>query len=276
MNRSTTSTSKIVFITGASHGIGRAVAQQMHEKGYTVYGTGRTWDHPGGYLFHQLQMDLQDEDSIRRAVESTIEESGRIDILINNAGVTHFGTVEECPLDSVREMFEVNYIGTLSVIQKTLPHMRKQKSGLIVNISTLAGKIGIPFQSQYAVSKWALEGLSESLKHELESQNIRVIVIEPGDVKTTIWSKRNNFDVEHSAYKRGLEMFLATKEVDMGHDSMSPEAMAVKMVRVIESGRKKFRYPLGTNAKLFMTGKDLFPNNLFFWFVRQKYKTWKF
>ena len=182
---------RVALVTGASSGIGRACAQQLASAGLTVYGTSR---HPkrrrGGGDLPMLALDVCRDDSVRTCVDRVISETGRIDVLVNNAGVGLEGAVEETSLDEIRAVLETNFFGAVRMMRAVLPIMRKRRSGRIINIGSAAGFLPMPYSAAYSASKHALRGFSESLDHEVRKLGIRVSVIEPGFVRTDI--------VEHS------------------------------------------------------------------------------
>jgi len=182
---------RVALVTGASSGIGRACVQQLASAGLTVYGTSR---HPkrrrGGGDLPMLALDVCYDDSVRTCVDRVISETGRIDVLVNNAGVGLEGAVEETSLDEIRAVLETNFFGAVRMMRAVLPIMRKRRSGRIINIGSAAGFLPMPYSAAYSASKHALRGFSESLDHEVRKLGIRVSVIEPGFVRTDI--------VEHS------------------------------------------------------------------------------
>ena len=182
---------RVALVTGASSGIGRACAQQLASAGLTVYGTSRhpVRDHRRGAL-PMLALDVRHDNSVRACVDRVMAETGRIDVLVNNAGVGMEGAVEETSLAEIRAVLETNFFGAVRMMRAVLPIMRKRRSGRIINIGSAAGFLPMPYSAAYCASKHALRGFSESLDHEVRRLGIRVSVIEPGFVRTDI--------VEHS------------------------------------------------------------------------------
>ena len=176
---------KVVLITGCSSGIGRCLAERLTQLGYIVVATARKVetlkDLPTAL---KLPLDVTEPNSINQAVVSTLEQLGRIDVLINNAGYTMQGAVEEVSDEQTRQVFDVNVFGVLRMIRAVVPHMRKQQSGRIINISSIAGKLATPANGTYSATKFALEALSDALRLEVEPFGIQVVVIEPGAIKT--------------------------------------------------------------------------------------------
>jgi NAD(P)-dependent dehydrogenase (short-subunit alcohol dehydrogenase family) len=180
---------KVVLITGASSGIGAACAQLLAQRGFNVYGSSRDPDfRPAN--FRPLQMDVCDDQSVERAVARVIAEAGSIDAVVNNAGCGLAGAVEDTTTPEAMHQMDVNFMGAFRVTRAVLPGMRQRRSGVIVNVSSLGGLFGLPFQSFYSASKFALEGFTESLRHEVGGYGIRVVLVEPGDVKTGFTASR--------------------------------------------------------------------------------------
>src|SRR6201996_2684498 len=182
-----TGTKQVVLVTGASSGIGKDFALQLLREGYMVYGAARRVDRMGDIAAAggvALAMDVTDDAAMTAAVDRMIREQGRIDVLVNNAGYGQMGALEDVPMDVARRQLEVNLIGVARVTQLVLPHMRAQKSGRIVNISTIGGKFAGPLGGWYYASKHALEGYSDTLRMEVRQFGIDVVVIEPGGIET--------------------------------------------------------------------------------------------
>lgn len=178
---------KIAIITGASSGMGKSTAFQMHQKGYKVYGMARRTDKMNDLLANGMQvvsLDLTNDESIVKAINTVLEKEGRIDVLINNAGYGSYGSVEEVPIEEAKRQFEVNIFGLARITQLVIPAMRKQKSGRIVNISSMGGKIYTPFGAWYHATKFALESWSDCLRLELKQFGIDVVIVEPGGIQT--------------------------------------------------------------------------------------------
>lgn len=178
---------KVILVTGVSSGIGHATAQMFSKKGYEVFGTVRNLEKANSISGVKLvEMDVRDEESIQRAIKSIIAQAGRIDVLVNNAGVTLLGATEESSVAEGKTLFDTNVWGVLRTIQAVLPFMREQKSGRIVNISSVLGFLPAPYMGLYAASKHAVEGLSETLDHEVREFGIRVTLVEPSFTKTNL------------------------------------------------------------------------------------------
>lgn len=177
-----------MLVTGASSGIGLACAEYLADRGWRVYGASRSA--PAHSSFEPVVMDVRNEDSVNNAVTAIIAREGRIDAVINNAGIALAGAVEDTSIDEAREQFEVNFFGVFRVCRAVLPAMRGRGAGYIVNIGSIAGLVAVPYQGLYSASKFALEGLAESLRLEVREFGIRVVLIEPGDHRTALTTNR--------------------------------------------------------------------------------------
>lgn len=248
---------KVVLITGASSGIGKATALKLLQEGFIVYGAARSVDkmqdivEAGGY---SLEMDITNESQIVAGVKKVVDEQGRIDVLFNNAGYGQYGTVEETPLEKARYQFEVNLFGLARITQEVLPHMRAQKSGTIINTSSIGGKIYTPLGAWYHATKHALEGWSDSLRLELQQFNIDVVIIEPGIIGTNFSNVlEDNLpeEIRTGPYKdlvTALEESFAESYKEP--DAFSPpEVIADVVLKAIQAKKPKTRYPAGKIAK---------------------------
>ena len=264
---------KVFLISGASRGIGRALADEIAGRGHTVYGSSRSWpESTAAPAFHPITMDVRDDASVKAAFQKVLEAEQRIDVLVNNAGISHSGSIEETPLETARRLLETNYLGIVRTVQAVLPLMRKQGFGTIVNIGSAGGKIAIPFQSHYSASKFAVEGFTEGLWQELHGSGIRVLLIEPGDVKTEIWQRSQHVLDEDSPYLDALVRFHAVKKRDMGEAADSPEGVAASIADIIESDTRVLRHPVAGRAALFLFARKLLPDSIFLWAVRKSYR----
>jgi NAD(P)-dependent dehydrogenase (short-subunit alcohol dehydrogenase family) len=250
--------SKVALVTGASSGIGEAAALKLQSLGYTVYGAARRVDRMAGLAergVHVLAMDVTDERSMTEGVERIIAESGRIDVLVNNAGYGSYGSVEEVPLAEARAQFEVNVFGAAALAQLVLPHMRGQRSGTIINISSMGGKIYAPLGGWYHSTKFALEGLSDCLRVETKPFGIDVVVIEPGAIRTE-WgaiAAANLRKISGEGPYAGQANAVATQfERSSQPDSRfvsPPSVIADTIARAVSARRPRTRYAVGAGAK---------------------------
>lgn len=240
---------KIVLITGVSSGIGEATAKVLAEAGYRVFGGARTPENvrptPGVEL---LELDVRDDEQVRRAVELVLEKAGRIDIVVNNAGVSLVGPIEATSDAEAQALFDTNLFGALRVMRAALPAMRSQKSGLIVNISSVLGFLPAPFMGLYASSKHALEGLSESLDHEVRGFGVRVTLVEPNFTSTRLDTSAAQTQAHIPAYAETLTQTIAAlqKQVAAG---AAPSSIAARVLSAI-TGRHRMRQPADRSAKM--------------------------
>lgn len=243
-------TSKVVLITGASAGFGDACAAHLAGLGHRVYGTSRRAEFPGADTSEafpcMIPMDVCDEASVARAVEFVTKVEGRIDIVVNNAGVGLAGSVEDTSVEEAKALFETNFFGALRVCRAVLPGLRAQRSGLIVNISSLGGLVTIPFQGFYSASKYALESMTDALRMELASFGVRVVLIEPGDFKTGFTDSRvfSAAADASSAYHERCQRAVAVMEHDE-QNGADPRQLAELLARIIADPSPRPRYPIG-------------------------------
>ena len=253
---------KIILITGISSGFGKQTAQRLAEQGHSVYGTVRK-ECETSNLVNVLKMDLTDNESINKAVKTVLEKEGRIDVLINNAGMHTGGPIETTPSENIRLQMDTNFIGMVHLTNSVLPIMRKQGGGLIINISSLGGLIGLPFQAFYSASKFAIEGFSEALRMEVRGFNIKVVVVNPGDFHTNNSTNRRNFLAPAGPYQNQFEKALAIIEKDES-GGWEPEILARKIVKIVESRNPGQRYIIAPfEQKLALILKRILPGKLF-------------
>src|SRR5215216_738856 len=199
-------TEQVALVTGASSGIGEAVARALVGAGFTVYGTSRkatTGEKREEVVF--LPLDVTDDESAAGAVREVLDRSGRIDVLVNNAGVGVAGAAEESSVEQARALFETNLFGAMRMTRAVLPHMRQQGSGRIINVSSVLGFLPAPFMALYAATKHAIEGYSESLDHEVRDHGVRVLLVEPGYTRTS-------FDANAVAADEPLALYARRRE----------------------------------------------------------------
>jgi len=237
--------SKVVLITGASSGIGKSIANYLYNKGFVVYGTSRNPDKVKDVQFNMVALDVLNTDTITNAVNTVISKEGKLDVLINNAGKGITGPIEDTPTNEMKENFDTNFFGPIEVMKAVLPQMRKQKSGIIINVTSIAGYMGLPFRGIYSASKGALELVTEAVNMEVKEFGVKVINVAPGDFSTNIASGRYHTPVfEDSAYKEKYAENLALMDnhVDSG---MDPKVMAEAIFRIINSKNSKIHYKIG-------------------------------
>jgi len=211
--------SPVVVITGVSSGIGRAAAERFKSLGYQVFGTVRTIPHAQPIAGVDLvAMDVRDEDSVNRAIQAVIRRAGRIDVLVNNAGVSVVGAVEETSIHEAVAVFDTNVLGIMRTIKAVLPHMRAKRAGKVINISSVLGFLPAPYMGVYSASKHAVEGLSESLDHEVRQFGIRVMVVEPSFTRTQLGGNSPLTDAAIADYatERDLVWKAVNKSIENG------------------------------------------------------------
>jgi short-subunit dehydrogenase len=249
-----------VLVTGASSGIGQAIAQLLTERGFTVYGTSRK---PTGKL---IPLDVRSDDSVRACVDRV----GKIDVLINNAGYSLMGSAEETSLDEAKAQLETNFFGVVRMVKAVLPAMRNAGAGKIITIGSLAGITAIPFGAFYTASKFALEGYTEALWHELRPFGIHVTLIEPGFIATPIGESTQVAAAPLAAYD-GVRQRATAALGQHVKDGISPDAVAKRVLRVIQSRSPSLRYPVGTDAVWLPRLKSVLPWPLFAVGVRRTF-----
>ena len=237
--------SKVILVTGASSGIGKAISNYLHQKEYIVYGTSRSPEKVDNVPFKIIALDVLDVMSIKNAITTIIAKEGRLDVVINNAGKGITGAIEDTPTDEMKNNFDTNFFGPIEVMKAVLPQMRKQKFGKIINITSIAGYMGLPFRGIYSASKGALELVTEATNMEVKSFGISIINVAPGDFSTNIASGRYHTPVfENSAYKEKYAENLALMDahVDVG---MNPMVMAKGIYNIINTKNPKIHYKIG-------------------------------
>jgi NAD(P)-dependent dehydrogenase (short-subunit alcohol dehydrogenase family) len=265
--------SKVVLITGGSSGIGKSIGEFLHQKGFVVYGTSRNPEKITNSIFPLVALDVRDKQSIVNCVAEVIQKSGRLDIVINNAGVGITGPIEEIPTEEIRNNFETNLFGPIEVMKAVLPQMREQKSGLIINITSIAGYMGLPYRGIYSASKGALELITEALRMEVKSFGIQITNVAPGDFATNIASGRYHAPVlKGSAYEVPYGNTL--KEMDSHVDSGSnPNEMAEAIFNIIQTDKPKVHYKVGAFIQKFsIVLKRILPDTVYEKMLMNHYK----
>lgn len=244
------SNSKIVVITGVSSGIGRAAAIKFAHQGCRVFGTVRNFAKaepiPGVEL---VEMDIRDEASVQQGIQNIIAQAKRIDVLVNNAGVTLLGATEETSMAEAQSLFDTNLFGILRTTQAVLPHMRAQGSGRIVNISSVLGFLPAPYMGLYSASKHAVEGLSESLDHELRKLGIRVALVEPSFTKTNLDINAPETEARITAYEQERRVVSQAIQQNV-RKAPEPDAVAAAIVEAALGKWKMRRTPKGEASLL--------------------------
>ncbi len=263
---------KTVLITGASRGIGLCAATELKARGYRVFATVRKAEDLvllQTLGFEVERLDLADTFSMDQAVKNILEKTeGHLDALINNAGYLVMGAVEDLPLEMIKEQFETNFFGTIYLTKKIIPIMRKQKEGRIIFISSINGFIGVPYAGAYCASKFALEGIVESLAMELYGSHLHVSLIQPGFIATELRKSVSTIpNREKSLHQSKYDSFLAStksslKEREKLPFIQLPTAVVKKIIHALETKRPKFRYRVTLFAHLMRAFKCILPNRM--------------
>ncbi len=265
--------SKVVLITGGSSGIGKSIGEFLSEKGFTVFGTSRNPENYTDSKFELVQLDVSKLETIHHAVQTVIQKTGRLDVLINNAGAGITGPVEEIPMEEIKRNFETNFFGPINVIKSVLPQMRKQHSGLIINITSIAGYMGLPYRGIYSTSKGALELLTEAMRMEVKDFNIQMTNVAPGDFATNIAAGRYHAPVlDESPYKMpyGNTLKLMDEHVDAGKD---PLLMAKAIHQIITTDKPKVHYKIGEFMQKFsIVLKRILPDKVYEKMLQNHYR----
>ncbi len=255
---------KVILITGISTGIGRCCTDHLLEKGHRVFGTSRqvsgpSYRHQGKLTI--VPMDVTDEQSVAETVNLVVREAGRIDVLINNAGFCTLGSVEDTTIAEAQAQFDVNFFGVFRTCRTVLPIMRSQKSGYIINISSLAGLVATPFQPIYCASKFAVEGMSEALRIEVAPFGIKVVLVEPGDFNTNIMNNaRITTSFGNPAYRENFQRALQSTRKNV-KESPRPQAIAELVEKIINDPSPALRYRIGP-ASFLVALKPFLPQSL--------------
>jgi short-subunit dehydrogenase len=264
---------KVVLITGGSSGIGKAVGEFLTKKGFIVYGTSRNAEKINEHPFKLVSLDVNDTETISTAVNEVISKEGQLDILINNAGMGITGPIEETPTEEMRNVFNTNFFGAIDVMKAVLPQMREQKKGLIINVTSIAGYMGLPFRGIYSATKGALEIATEAIRMEVKSFGIKVTNIAPGDFATNIASGRYHTPVfENSPYKETYQsnLDLMDAHVDSGSD---PIEMAKEIYKIINTSNPKVHYRVGDFMQKFsIVLKKILPDTIYEKLLMNHYK----
>lgn len=280
-----TMNTKIAIITGASSGFGLLTTLELAKKDYFVIATMRNLEKQVDLISQATklhlqqnikvqQLDVTDQGSIHN-FQLFLKEINRVDLLINNAGYATGGFVEEIPVEEYRKQFETNLFGAISITQLALPYMREQKSGKIINISSISGQVGFPGLSPYVSSKYALEGWSESLRLEVQPFGIDVALIEPGSYNTNIWEVGKQLATNQSDSSSPYNEYMdkIQKHINSGSDTFgNPIDVANKIVEIAEARRTTLRYPIGKGVKFMIFAKKILPWRLWEFLVLKSFR----
>jgi NAD(P)-dependent dehydrogenase (short-subunit alcohol dehydrogenase family) len=265
--------SKVVLITGGSSGIGKAVGAFLFHQGFTVYGTSRNPEKITNSAFPLIALDVRNIQSINQAIAQVISISGRIDVVINNAGVGITGPIEETPISEIKNNFDINFFGPIEIMKAVLPQMRVQNSGLIINITSIAGYMGLPYRGVYSASKGALELVTEALRMEVKSFGIQITNVAPGDFATNIASSRFHCPlIKGSAYEipYGSTLRMMDQQVDSGSN---PDEIGQLIYQIIQNPNPKVHYKVGSFLQKFsIVLKRILPDKVYEKILMNHYK----
>ncbi|WP_087071248.1 SDR family oxidoreductase [Paenibacillus bovis] len=275
---------RVALITGSSSGFGLLIALNLAQQGFVVIATMRDLARRTALeeqaarqgvadRIQYLQLDVNEEHSITAAVQTIFRQHGQIDVLINNAGYAAGGFVEHVPMHAWRDQLETNVFGLIAVTRAVLPIMRKQRNGLIINMSSISGLAAFPGYAPYATSKFAIEGFSESLRHEMAPFGIKVVLVEPGSYRTDIWSKGlgSIHTKPDSPYQPQLDAVLRYSRHSAEH-APDPRQVADLIGRIVHQRRPRLRYPVGQGSGLLVLARKLLPWSWLEWIIRRATK----
>ena len=256
---------KVILVTGASSGIGLACANELYAAGHTVYGSSRDLKRMESVSFKPIELDVTNETSVNSAYDKIISAEGKLDVLINNAGNSIVGPAYTTPVEMARQQFNVNFFGLIRMSGAVLPAMIAENTGLIINISSLAGLFGLPYQSMYCASKHAVEGYSQSLRMELRKTNVKIVVINPGDYKTEITASREKFPLVIKNEKLLTDYNAMMSIVERDENSApDPEILGKEVVKIVASSNPSHRYLSGQfSQRITPKLKSILPGSFF-------------
>ncbi len=265
---------KVVLITGGSSGIGKSIGLYLQSKGHKVYGTTRNLSkHSDFESFVLLELEVTDPTSIQSAVRQVLDREARIDVLVNNAGVGITGPIEETPHKEIVKAFDVNFNGPIHLTKAVLPQMRLQKSGLIINITSVAGAMGLPYRGIYSATKGAMEMVSEALRMEVKDFGIQITTVAPGDFATNIAGGRYHAPIEDKSPYRmayGKTLNMVNEDVATAGD---PILVAKKILEIINTAKPKVHYTVGDSLQKFSIFlKKILPDKIYEKLVLNHYK----
>lgn len=256
---------KVILVTGASSGLGLACANALQSNGHIVYGSARNLSRLQSVSFKPIELDVTDDTSVSNAIAKIVKAEGKLDVLVNNAGNGVAGPAYTMLVESAKKQFEVNFFGVVRMCSAALPGMIENKQGLIINISSLAGLFGLPYQSMYSASKYAIEGYSQSLRMELRNTGVKVVVINPGDFKTGFTQSREkiSFTITNSKLESEYNVAVASIEKDESI-GQSPDSLAKKLCKIVDASNPSHRYLVGAFGQTIApTLKRILPGSLF-------------
>ena len=259
---------------GASKGIGLAIVQTLQHAGHTVFGTSRKPQNQAEYPFPLLTLDVNNGASVTTAVAQVLEAADHIDVLINNAGYDLYGAAEETTMAEMTAQMDTNLFGAVRMIQAVLPHMRERRRGKIINIGSIGGFVGLPYNGAYAASKFAVEGYSESLRLEVQPFDVYVTIVEPGAVATdTLDTSIVSVQNGHPAYQSARNSMIQQMRTMGSQSPITPQTVAKTVAHIVNLERPKLRYPVGNQAHSVPWLKQLLPQRWFEQFMQRQFVT---
>ncbi|MCF4101215.1 SDR family oxidoreductase [Gillisia sp. M10.2A] len=264
---------QVVLITGGSSGIGKSIGEFLLQRNFKVYGTSRNPQNNSTNSFPLVALDVTKKETIVSAIQEIVKKEGKIDILINNAGVGITGPIEETPDEEIKKAFDTNYFGPLNVTKAVLPTMRKQGGGLIINVTSIAGYMGLPYRGIYSATKGALELTTEAFRMELKDFNIKMTNVAPGDFATNIAAGRYHAPVlEDSPYKRAYKNTLDLMNVHVS-GGKDPQEMAKAIYKIIQTKEPRGHYKVGEPLQKFSIAlKRILPDKVYEKMLLKHYK----
>jgi NAD(P)-dependent dehydrogenase (short-subunit alcohol dehydrogenase family) len=271
-------TGRVALVTGGSSGIGRSTAFRLHRAGFTVYAVARRTDQMAGLEkdgIRTFHMDVTDDASMTSGIERILAETGRIDVLVNNAGYGSYGAVEDVSIDEARRQFEVNLFGLARLTQLVTPTMRERHRGRIINISSVGAVIYEPFGAWYHATKFAVEGFSDSLRVELRPFGIDVVIVRPAGIVTE-WNRISRESLIETSRggeyeERAISAARTLRRVDNRLLSSGPRAVAKKIVKAATASHPRTRYPAGRGARVIPLARQVLPDRVFDLFLERVY-----
>jgi NAD(P)-dependent dehydrogenase (short-subunit alcohol dehydrogenase family) len=267
--------SKVVLVTGGSSGIGKSICLYLHQKGFVVYGTSRNPDRYKNDLpFKLIALDVLDASTIMPAIKTIIDKEGRLDVLINNAGIGMLGSIEDSTAEEVKEVFETNVYGILRTIQAVLPHMRERRSGLIINVSSIAGYMGLPYRGIYSATKASVHMITEAMRMELKPYGVHACVVDPGDFATNISENRRVAKAGRTGtvYVKEIHRIEAIINKEVAHSS-DPILMGKAIEKIMQASNPDINYVVGNPMqKLSIFVRRLVPKKWFEKIIASHYK----
>ena len=274
---------KVALVTGSSSGIGFETALILARTGIHTYATMRNLEKSKNIIeisntenlpLQVIQLDVNNDTSVKYAIDRIISEKKRIDVLVNNAGYGLFGSLEDISIEEIKTQFETNFFGVIRVTKQVLPIMREQNGGIIINVSSVGGRIGLPALSAYHSTKFALEGLSESISYEVEPFGIRVVIIEPGVIRTNIMNSSistTKASDPKSPYIKLMQKVESRFRSNMENASSPPEAVAKVILQAVTSENPELRYTVGNDATTLIQARTNMPDKEFQKIIMQNF-----